>query len=657
MSSLTILQLSQTESDDVTQNGVFTTVLDTPVLLEEGDVVQVKSVYLDTVIAGAGTIPITAPINATLSVAKYIQNYSLDQDYTYAVGGAAPLRIYEKDAPTNTRTVDNQGDNQLWWLSEVASSDEEYFEISGFNLLLKDYKTTVRGFGRCELLFRYTPITPGAVPTTFSYHINYNSNNKIDKLNPLDLNIQAKSLGGSPMFELISDPEYMLSHNITGVDFVPFSTLISPGTAEQRFQLQTEDFNFTIPIGNYTPAEMISFINDELTGIEHSGKVQEFYSAGSAATPITQTEWPVSSPFLTTCLQNTQQLHSRSADLTGCFVNASSGQIQPDGTDISGTKYMVYDIAKMKGEFRAAVQAAPPDGPITQYRPPLDRYFGANEISFGYDAGENKLTIQQAHMPIYVNDSGTAADIVNDAVPGAIFSGALTGLGFVANSGISTRYSGLAFTAMTPTEFWTNQMGFTNVCVNPQYTAKCPYPDPSDVPTNNNSFTMTTADGINLTGAYAGLDLAVQHNSHLFQRPQFADVNTAEVKGDPNGTISTANTTSIFSNRIWNNNLADEGFFLLDVATNFSQNLIGKLTTTNNTQSIVNRFYTANSFTSDQGAGSIVYEHVGAPQMLSSFDVRVRNPDRSFCDAHTLTNKNTVFIEIQKAAKSKTNPK
>ena len=92
MSSLTILQLSQSESDDVTQNGVFTTVLDTPVLLEEGDVVQVKSVYLDTVIAGAGTIPVTAPINATLSVAKYIQNYALDQDYDYAVGGTSTIK-------------------------------------------------------------------------------------------------------------------------------------------------------------------------------------------------------------------------------------------------------------------------------------------------------------------------------------------------------------------------------------------------------------------------------------------------------------------------------------------------------------------------------------------------------------------------------------
>ena len=120
MSSTIILQLSQTEADaeQVTQNGVFTTSLDTPVLLEEGDVVQVKSVYLDTVIAGAGAIPVTSPINATLSVAKYIQNYSIDQTYEFAVGGKAPLRVYSKNAPTVGRTNYEAGDNQLWWLSE-----------------------------------------------------------------------------------------------------------------------------------------------------------------------------------------------------------------------------------------------------------------------------------------------------------------------------------------------------------------------------------------------------------------------------------------------------------------------------------------------------------------------------------------------------------
>ena len=70
--------------------------------------------------------------------------------------------------------------------------------------------------------------------------------------------------------------------------------------------------------------------------------------------------------------------------------------------------------------------------------------------------------------------------------------------------------------------------------------------------------------------------------------------------------------------------------------------------TTTTTQSIINRYYTANSFTSDQGAGAIVYTHRGEPQMLSNFKVQVLNPDNSLVDPTVLAEKNTVFVEILK---------
>ena len=71
--------------------------------------------------------------------------------------------------------------------------------------------------------------------------------------------------------------------------------------------------------------------------------------------------------------------------------------------------------------------------------------------------------------------------------------------------------------------------------------------------------------------------------------------------------------------------------------------------TTSTTQSIVNRYYTANSFTSDQGAGAIVYTHRGEPQMLSNFKVQVLNPDNSFVNPTILAEKNSVFVEIVKS--------
>ena len=107
----------------------------------------------------------------------------------------------------------------------------------------------------------------------------------------------------------------------------------------------------------------------------------------------------------------------------------------------------------------------------------------------------------------------------------------------------------------------------------------------------------------------------------------------------------------VFSSRTWNTSVADEGYFVLDIGTNFTQNLIASNLTSHNTQSIINRYYTANSFTSDEGGGSILYEHVGEPIMLSDFNIAIRNPDRSLISSHILQQKNSVFIEVIKALK------
>jgi len=49
------------------------------------------------------------------------------------------------------------------------------------------------------------------------------------------------------------------------------------------------------------------------------------------------------------------------------------------------------------------------------------------------------------------------------------------------------------------------------------------------------------------------------------------------------------------------------------------------------------------------GAGSISYVHSGEAQLLSSMNVQVRNPDRSFVQETVLLPKNSIFMEIIKA--------
>ena len=76
-------------------------------------------------------------------------------------------------------------------------------------------------------------------------------------------------------------------------------------------------------------------------------------------------------------------------------------------------------------------------------------------------------------------------------------------------------------------------------------------------------------------------------------------------------------------------------------------------TGSNRVQSIVGRYFQQQgNFLQDNGAGSIVYEHVGLPQMITDLDVRVVHPDGAPPNPNELGVSNSVFLEIVKTAQT-----
>lgn len=332
------------------------------------------------------------------------------------------------------------------------------------------------------------------------------------------------------------------------------------------------------------------------------------------------------------------------------FVGATGQTItNTAGTtfDNNGKYYFNYPIQTMRDEYDSVSE-----------RPSIDRWVGTNQFSFALDPQQNKIKIDSCHFPIYGNSTSTgtaAGDRVYDAVPCVEYNAAVTIPGvdsgnppvFIANSGLPLRYGGIGILAMKPTTFWYDNLGFGDILIKPKFNAKI-QDNGVPAPTDFNSFTIDAKDGVNVTGAYPGLDIGVQHHEDFYSQPIYNNY-----KGDDGDTVvSISDTTSLFSTRVYNTAIADEGYFKVKIGNNLEQNLIGaKLTTSRDTQSIVNRYYTANSFTSDQGAGSIVYTHSGAPMMLSDFNVEITNPDDTFVDPHILQPKNTVFLELVKGTK------
>ena len=675
----TIIQLRQAEAvsipqlaDGTLQNGVFKSILDRPLIVENGDQITIKSVYLDTAEAGAGLIHVQEDIDATFTIAMYIQNANKDQDYDWQ--GAAPvepmLRVYTQAATsaiTNSSPGEFRGDNNLWWLAEASVPAGIIWKIDGVNI-----EPFIKGidplgyYGATTINWEYTPITPGAAPYSATAQtpmhprrrkVNWVDNNAKGLW---DLNVQCAGTEAAPELRLSQNqPDGITkASQVKSVDFTPYQSKIESG--EKYYVLQNFDINFKVPQGDYTPLELTQLLNDSFSNAEATGMASDDYGNHAIYDAADKNpRYPVMSPFLTTVLKNHDMLKRKAAaagiaDIDQAFVGAS-GAIATNDAGVTfnnnGKWKFDYNITAMRGQY------------LVNVRPPLDCYIGTNQIDFQLDPQLNKIKIATAHFPIYGNSSSTPATtspavpakVVYDAVPCVEYNEANSSdinvadpnPVFLSSTGLPLRYSGIGIVAMNPPDFWYTTLGFGDVLIKPKYNAKLVPDGAAPVePTDFNSFTIDAIDGVNVTGAYPGLDVGVQHHEDYYTQPIYNNF-----KGDGGDTIiSTSDTTSIYADRIYNTAIADEGYFKVKIGNNLKQNLVGgRLVTSTDTQSVVNRYYTANSFTSDQGAGSIVYTHEGAPMFLSNFNVEITNPDDTFVDTHILKEKNTIFLELLKA--------
>jgi len=696
MESIT-LQLRQEESSNVQQNGVYDTTLAYPIELRAGDEVSIKSVFLDT------TDVIHIPpegLPVSLTGMKYLVNYNINQKYDYEQGGTplglADLSTYGYPAGLTPAppVAPATGDNALYWLSEAfASTNHSKYYIQNANVFPKT-KGQRKGkrYGGCDIPVQYTdPRTPDQhYKSTATLHVASYEIDRFSKHNPICIPSQDRRdfptefitftcADVNDVKEIRIDPDFPIyDFNIDRVEFVntvdqPVQP-IQPGTNTYLIYPQYFTWTATIPGGDYTPTEIAATLNDLLTPLEYSGSTSANYNIATGAGGLTwdgaNTKFPVRSPFLTTILQNDQELIATAAadgDIhEQVFINASRKDLT-DPKEIAanaGTVPRKFELATMKAEYLP-----------NPFRPPVDRFCGTNQISMSFDDAERKLKWDLLHFPVYTNSS-VAGDgsgtINNDAKPGVQYNELPYDTGeteYNGDSGLAKAYSGVAFTAMSPSSFWSQQLGFTKATVSvSQNVVTCDFPiDALGVP---NSFQVhNVVAGETITEAAATLTIPVVTSS----APQYVDGSTNGPPGEfarplftdgiaGDGTqVTTADTVACFASKTYNDAIQTAGYFLVDVAHNFNTTFVGgslgretsgpgsAQTTGNDTMSVVSRYYTSNNFVSDQGAGSIVYTHSGAPQNLTDLAIRVKNPDGSFVAETVLGEQNSVFISINRA--------
>lgn len=704
------LQLRQTDASDITQNGVFSTTLNRPIVLEEGDEVSIKSATLN-VIGDTIHIP-EGGLDVSLVGLKYLVNYNINRNMKYAAhntvypGTVSPLLDYTNFVGTTPPGSSATGDNALYWLANAHKNTNAHTPYYMVNV---DVFPLTRGRGGAryggQVVVNYTsPDDPtNILGQTVSVHIPSYRESEFRKHNPIPIPSQARKanptefvtikcaqIGGVPSISVSPDQD-LEPMNIKSVAFplderhYPVQP-ITPAAGDYEIDPQQFTWTATVPEGDYTPQEMSAVLTNLLVPLQVNGAVSSNYNheiSGGTTWDSAAMKFPSSSPFLESVLQNekaTAAKNTADTDNVMCFTNAS---IQKSATDptlktTAGQVVQEFELAAMKADY-----IAPNPSTLTPYNPPVDRWIGTNEVSISYDEDQNKMKFDTIHFPIYTNSTGTTAGSLNaDAKPGVQYNELAANnpnADANADTGLVTAYSGVAFVAMTPSSFWEDQLGFSNnnVVVNPNSASVNFRKDMAGV---LNSFTIDNViPGQTITEGLASLDVPVVNSSDrqyppggatdpvsfngAFARP------IADLVGDPGtGTqVTTADTVAIFGGKTFNSQLETSGYFLIDIANNFQTDFVaGRVTTqqsstaTNghNTMGIVGRYYTSNNFLTNQGSGNIVYSHPeGAkPQLLTDLAVRIKNPDGTFISETILGAENTVFLTIQRATKSVNEP-
>tara|TARA_R110001632_G_scaffold11851_2_gene41968 strand:- start:2321 stop:4237 length:1917 start_codon:yes stop_codon:yes gene_type:complete len=630
----TILKLRQEESVPTANNGSWTTTLSKPVVIEEGDQIQIKSAFIDT--SQQSNVSVDQDFTAYITTAKYLTNYYLAAD----AGSNNPFRF-----STYTHTDDSaQGpDNQKYWACERLPGNDH-------NRLLESiliFPIRERKFG--DLPFQMQVRDPnwpasetGPAPfVTIPWLTvpqlrwkDYKTGGYVFEINTwvriLDLT--------KPFYENIRLVPFKnefkgawAAHNMS----VPIMSNAVFNITEQSNSfvgLITDKVEIPFTRGEYSPTELAQIITDKMSLLQQPGReVGDDYPNGV---------FLVNSPFLTSVFQLYWQ---------ALKIPAAGGgyQLPTNSANNSTTLYMRED-----GEALFSNWGRPTDA--TE-----DNLIGCNNASLNFDTNFNKLNFDVLHYPVFVGTS--------PLVPGIEYTPTVTPASSLFKHQAVTAYAGLGIVEFDPPEFW-NLLGFDSKnCIRPnQLTSTLQFTQGSYVSSTSpitlsplspatsivHRITVPSTDGAQTTSQYAGIDLVVNNTGTPAASWNNPYLNTAGV--------ASSITNPIMGNRTFNGSDNNDGFYMVNIGTNLPQRMIASdlpgVVGSNELQSIIGKFYTAGNFLQDQGEGSVAYTHVGPPQMLKSLDINILNGDSSMPINTDLRPNNTIFLEIIKAVQPQVQP-
>jgi hypothetical protein len=586
-----IIELRQRDSNNIIANGDYESTLGDDIIIENGDVVTLKSCWIDT--KKEGTINITEDLTLTTKHCLYFTDWNVD--------------VTNKNSyiDVNGNNVFN-GPNSNFRYNFGRIYKSQRFIPYSFELGNNFIGTKVN-----SILYEVSALFPSSVAMPVVYQYN---DAVTGQLHTITKTIPVIPSDGSytdtlniycaiNSFQIVS-PDV---GTMFGTYNISFGGIQQEPVKDNSYAPFIFTKTFSLPAGSYAPSDLSLYLSEQLSSNETV-----------LATAL------YNSPFIKTSKDFKQNIHAINGDPN----LSNSGFLFSD--DLTTRMAFNYDTGN------------------------TDYLIGSSQVALEYDDTSGKFNFTYMHLPMY-DDTGTNICVRYSNIGGINYDGtnytmmdsfnATTTSGgiFFTDLQANITSSGKSY------DFWEGVLGFdlSTLCakLNPTPLSFFSGNPPFGLEGYIYSYNLTV--GENITEGYYGLDSIVikKPNSWYIKTNIAAPNNTTGVRAvDLCSTID--NTKPIIAAKPYVELLENFSHYVLDCNLHFLNDYIGS-NKWHNIQGTVSKYYSFGNYTYGDESGAIQYVHSGLPIILKSVKVRILKSDKT--RDVDLGFDNTLIFEIVKA--------
>lgn len=598
MDATTIIEARQSKSNSGDVAGDFGVTLVDKLVINDGDELGIRSVFIDTTTTDSAHITIKDDLTMT------IKNYC----YLSDIGVYNDMEIIRLDDITYTNgTTPYFPTGDIGVASTITAAPQALTKIANMTFMKGSFTTSQKYWGN-DFLFEINYTDANGDASQYKIKIPPTPVNQKEYIHEMSIILPTANI---PSITLTPSSRYAnKQYNIKPVSIADDTIQQSVGAYQVVHPVEFTT-TFTLPKGSYSPEDLGAYVTREMTTIDSStadvtypGNVLE----GSSSLMYMLTNASTTANYFVTATTGAKILKYKQPNTLHKLIGSTQFTLTWD--DI---------IKKFKFEYTH-----------TPY----------------YDSGNNAITTAYKQ----VANGGTATDY-------AAFFLNKTG-GVLLTDMYAEDSTGAEFDfweAICGFDLGKLLVKPEHVLVSTHDYPANPVTQPTTNPLTMYSFKITSVDGTQLkpgiqyTENTKTLDQLINKNADYI-----SDVNNVPTSfaSSPDRDVdlvlksTSTQSTSIVANRTFNETL-DFAYFLVNIDAKFRSTLVSQTDIRHNIHGIVSRFYVQGSYVSGGEETGFVYRHRGPPLYMDSFRVRILDSDGNVPGA--IGNDNSVFLELKRA--------